>query len=295
LIDVATPNGTTGWVVGTLGTIRKTTNTGISWSTQTHTAGNNDLRSVHFPNDANTGWVCGNSGTILKTTNGGAQWTLFSSGTVQTLRSVFFTNINTGWVVGNGGTILKTQNGGSTWSPLTSGITDNLYSVSFANIMTGWACGDNGKILFTGNGGTNWVQQNSGTTGGLTSVQFIYPDTSKGWICGNNGRILKTGNGGVTSLYQAGFKIPEGFSISQNFPNPFNPSTLIKFEIPSESNVRIEIFDIAGKKVDELVNSRLKAGIYNSVWDAGGFSSGTYFYTVIAGNFTATKKMILIK
>jgi FtsP/CotA-like multicopper oxidase with cupredoxin domain len=98
-------------------------------------------------------------------------------------------------------------------------------------------------------------------------------------------------------IEQIGTSVPEKFALHQNYPNPFNPSTKIKFDIPaSESiskNVNIKIFDISGREVKVLYNGELKSGSYETEFDASGLSSGVYFCSMIAGNFTETIKLIL--
>ncbi len=88
---------------------------------------------------------------------------------------------------------------------------------------------------------------------------------------------------------------PETYSLYQNYPNPFNPSTSISFSIPEETFVRLEIFNSIGEKVSTLVSENLIAGNYKYEWNANQFSTGIYFYKITAGNFTETKKMILLK
>ena len=90
-------------------------------------------------------------------------------------------------------------------------------------------------------------------------------------------------------------EIPKEFNLFHNFPNPFNPSTQIKFDIPKTSYVILKIFDITGKESANLVNEELKAGKYSVDWNASDLPSGVYFYKIKSGNFTATKKMILLK
>ncbi len=89
--------------------------------------------------------------------------------------------------------------------------------------------------------------------------------------------------------------LPVQYSLSQNFPNPFNPTTTIKFDIAKNTFVNIKIFDILGREIYSLVNEELNAGSYTVDWDATGFSGGIYFYRISAGNYTETKKMILAK
>lgn len=88
---------------------------------------------------------------------------------------------------------------------------------------------------------------------------------------------------------------PATFELFNNYPNPFNPATNIKFGIPSSSFVTIEIFNILGQKVHTLTNKSYEAGFYTIPFQADNLSSGIYIYTLSAGNFTTTKKMALIK
>ena len=85
------------------------------------------------------------------------------------------------------------------------------------------------------------------------------------------------------------------FSLSQNYPNPFNPSTALKYEIPKESYITLKVYDILGREVVTLVNQQQKTGYYEVDWNAVNNSSGIYFYKIQAGEFVATKKMILMK
>ncbi len=89
--------------------------------------------------------------------------------------------------------------------------------------------------------------------------------------------------------------LPEKFALEQNYPNPFNPSTKIKFEIPSQSNIKLKVFNILGAEVAELVNETKTPGQYEVEFNAQNLSSGVYFYTLQTENFIQTKKMILLK
>jgi hypothetical protein len=92
-------------------------------------------------------------------------------------------------------------------------------------------------------------------------------------------------------------EVPSEFSLGQNYPNPFNPGTLISYQLPVNSLVRLELFSITGEKVATLVNEELESGYhnYNLSASALGLSSGVYFYRMIAGEFVSTKKLMLIK
>jgi hypothetical protein len=88
---------------------------------------------------------------------------------------------------------------------------------------------------------------------------------------------------------------PSNYELSQNFPNPFNPNTTIKFTIKNEGFVRLKVYDISGREVSSLVKSNLKPGVYYVSFGGGNMSSGVYFYKLITEGFTETKKMLLIK
>jgi hypothetical protein len=88
---------------------------------------------------------------------------------------------------------------------------------------------------------------------------------------------------------------PSSFALEQNFPNPFNPSTTIKFTVPQYSKVTLKIFDILGREVSTLINENKSAGDYVVNFDASALASGMYIYKLTAGDFTAAKKMMLLK
>ena len=89
--------------------------------------------------------------------------------------------------------------------------------------------------------------------------------------------------------------IPTEFALYQNYPNPFNPSTVIEYEVPENSFVSLKVFDLLGKELVTLVNEEKSAGSYDVKFNARQFASGFYIYTINAGDFTSTKKMLLMK
>jgi len=100
---------------------------------------------------------------------------------------------------------------------------------------------------------------------------------------------------GVPNNVSQSENIPTTFELKQNYPNPFNQTTVISYQIPIQSRVSLKIFDVLGNEIVELVNKDQSVGNYAVNFDASKISSGIYFYKLQAGNFTSTKKMILMK
>ena len=89
--------------------------------------------------------------------------------------------------------------------------------------------------------------------------------------------------------------LPSDLYLSQNYPNPFNATTMISYQLPMNSDVGLEVFDIQGEKVETLVNEKQNAGSYQVLWNASQYSTGVYFYRIDAGGFQQVRKMLLIK
>ena len=103
----------------------------------------------------------------------------------------------------------------------------------------------------------------------------------------------------LTGLIHNSNELPTNFSVSQNYPNPFNPTTVIRYSIPEgtgrEMSVQLKVYDANGKEIETLVNQRQNAGSYSVSFNASNYPSGVYFYKLKAGEFSETKKMVIIK
>lgn len=203
----------TGWIVGSDGFIKKTSNAGLDWVEQSVET-NLTLKTVQFINP-NTGWICGESGLITKTTNSGNHWISLASGTSENLTDLHFYDANTGYVVGFAGTILKTTNGGSSWISQFSGVNVDLSSVDFVDANVGYAVGggylqsNTSTIIKTTDGGLTWFELplpfHHTSWSSLNTVEFI--DANTGWIGVGyedllKGSIYKTTDGGNTWFQQ---------------------------------------------------------------------------------------------
>jgi hypothetical protein len=169
-----------------------------------------------------------------------------------------------------------------------------LFSIFFIDSNTGWTVGGAGTILKTTNNGVTWIIQKSGVQSELYSVFFL--DSNIGWIAGFNGVIFKTTNGGVTFIEDEYHSSqPNSFYLSQNFPNPFNPSTSLQYAIGRRQFITLKDFDLLGREVATLINEEKPAGEYEVEFDGSALTSGIYFYQLKAGQYSETKKMILLK
>jgi hypothetical protein len=171
--------------------------------------------------------------------------------------------------------------------------------------------GKNGEPIFepqtqhTASG--TWSTLGTGSSNGVSGIGLVQVSalavvgnevvvggtfTSAGGVSANG---VARWNSGTSRVEQLSPTAPKTFLLEQNYPNPFNPSTTIRYQLPVASEVKLEVYDVLGKKIATLVNERQSAGSYQVVWNASGLSSGTYFYRLQAGTFTQTKKMILVK
>jgi len=145
-----------------------------------------------------------------------------------------------------------------------------------------------------------WKQTYNGTANAWDNSRDIVVDNNSSIFI--TGTSRGTGEDFLTIKYSqpigidpVSSEIPHKFTLHQNYPNPFNPSTKIKFELPAAGNVTIRIFDVLGREVSMLVNEFMKQGVYETDFNSADLPSGVYFYKLIAGNFTATKKLIILK
>ncbi|NOS84824.1 MAG: T9SS type A sorting domain-containing protein [Ignavibacteria bacterium] len=178
--------------------------------------------------------------------------------------------------------------------------TGNIYVTG--TTISGGSDVDYGTIKYSPSGDVLWsVLYESSLSGNDNAVMVK---------CDINGNVFVTGHatGSITGLDYLTVKysqpigitpisteVPEGFSLGQNFPNPFNPVTNIKIQMPNSGFVKLAVFDITGKEVAVLVNENLSAGAYNVDFNASHLASGTYFYRLETNGFIDVKKMIIVK
>lgn len=309
-----------GWLADELIAIKtnvlKTTNGGLTWVNTINDNVIRELRSITYVNE-NLAFATGfeytdttKKGIVIKTTNGGMNWSTIMHDSNRYAK-VFFINNTTGYIAGNNSTsgmILKTTNEGNSWS--TIGERDSLimlgidfYQESGVGIAYGvkFLTGNNYKpfAMRTTNFGQTWALQviEDGASlmnlgGSCLTDKYTYYMTGGTY---QEGRIYHTSNGGSTSVYNNPGITASEFSLSQNFPNPFNPVTAIKYNVPVKAYVMMKVYNSVGKEIVELVNEIKANGVYEVKFDASNLPSGVYYYKLTSGNFSETKKMILIK
>ena len=218
-------------------------------------------------------------------------------------QAIAFTDKNNGLSGSSGGNIIKTTDGGATWTAVTPpagfnlfaalnmfGLKDgsNVIRMSIIDSVNSYHC------FKTNDLGTTWSEEvlpTEGLISGIQHMQFI--NGSLGYAGGTAGTFLRFG---IPVSVRPEKIMPENYSISQNFPNPFNPSTIIKYQLPQNSFINLKVYNSLGQEVATLVNGIVNAGTYNVQFNASGLSSGVYYYVIKAGDsFVQAKKMILIK
>jgi len=276
-----------------------------------------------------------NNGVYLSTDNGTSWNFVNSGLTTVATRSIFAagTNLFVG-THGGGGIFLSTNNGGS-WTAVNTGLTQKyIYTLEKvgSNVFAGsWSAG----VFRTTNNGANWTSTSNGLPSDQISAfavsgsnLFAATYGSGVYLSTNNGDSWTEVNNGLTALslnalavcgpylYAGGSEsgvwrrplsemitdvdgnhndLPVTFDLLQNFPNPFNPSTRISFQLPKEEFVTLKIYDMLGSEISTLVNEEKPAGKYEVDFNASQLTSGVYIYKIQAGEFTGANKMILMK
>lgn len=150
--------------------------------------------------------------------------------------------------------------------------------------------------------GTNeWIKISFVAGKGNTEnpVQYSYED--KKLNCGKyNYRLKQIDYNGNFEYFDLNGEVeiaaPKKFEMSQNYPNPFNPTTKIDFELPTDSKVNLKVYNILGKEISIIFNDEFKkAGYYTVYFDGSNLATGLYFYRITANDYTAIKKMVILK
>jgi hypothetical protein len=283
-------------------------------------------------------YASGVAGGVYMSMDNGATWTAVNNGLPTLADTNTYVNclavVGTNLFAGTGHGVYLSTNNGTNWSKINTGLTDiNVTSLAVKNSEI-FAGTYGGGVFRSNNNGSSWTNANllnyvtslfvvdnylfAGTSGegvyilkdidntwrnvGLQNVRITGFTGSDGklFAATQNHSVWTNGMDIVTGIEELAAGIPEAFLLNQNFPNPFNPSTTITFELPEAGEVTIKVYNILGQELITLFSGIVQSGKYSVDWnglnDAGSpLSSGTYLYKLTAGEFTQTRKMILLK
>ena len=233
-------------------------------------------------------------GNLRRTTDGGLTWS--EEINTNSIHSMFFINSQVGWYT-DWYSIYKTTDGGFNWDTVNSYTSYGINQMIFVDENEGYMIGSSiwentgMVVLKTDDGGKTLAPIKEFTA--LNEIEL----TQKNIIgVGSYGQILKL-NRTITDIKNEPKNVISDFSLLQNFPNPFNPSTKIRYSIKNKQFVLIQVYDLLGKEVATLVNEEKAPGNYEINFNANiyNLSSGVYFYRIRAGSFNQVRKMLLIK
>jgi len=301
-------NPMTGWIFsrytsGNDSTIFKTTDGGQTWFKQKLSVSSSSENSIYAACmlDENNGWVINTKPRPWKTTNGGLTWDstkLNDNYLAGYLYDIKMLDPNTGYCVGSNNKVYKTTNGGATpWvsTGFSSSTVITLYSCEVFGALACIVMGTYGTAYYTSDGGTTWINKNLG--GSIDDIFGSY------LINGNvyavtllTSGIFKNSNVFTNINPQRQINLPNEFILYQNFPNPFNSSTAITFDLPQSGYTQLLVYDLTGRLIDIPLSTQLCAGNYHLTWNGEKLSSGVYLYQLrINGKIFGSRKMLLLK
>jgi photosystem II stability/assembly factor-like uncharacterized protein len=244
-------------------------------------------------------------GNIFRTTNGGTNWTNITNSLPDRFPSdlavdpyddniVYLTFFGFG-----SGHIFKSTDSGDNWTDISNNLPDiptPAVLVDPNNTNHIYAGTDVGVFIST-NGGGNWQDFNDGLPDVVQAMDLNYTTVN------NVMRVMTHGNGAyerkflsqVVSFSNEQPNTVTTFKLEQNYPNPFNPITNLIIQISESEFVSLKVYDILGNEIETLINKEIPAGTHNVEFDGTGLPSGTYFYRLESGNFSETRKMVLLK
>jgi len=239
--------------------------------------------------------------SIYSSTDGGLTYNEYETpGAGIYIGSLYINSSGIGLAAATG--MSRSTDGGITFQPHSVPGWGNINGIESSGNNFWYTRGE--KIFRSTDDGINWTDEYT-TPATLTLNHMDFPDSlngcQMGWAVGYGGTIHKMTSSGVTSMENQN-EMPAVYELSQNYPNPYNPSTRIEFTIPSVEThrdasllVTLKVYDVLGNEVAILVNEYKSAGKYKVSFDASNLVSGLYFYKLTSNGFSETKKMILLR
>ena len=306
--------------ISNYGTVHCSGDSGLTWS-----------NTYSFQEDGFSYLDCSNSpvcyamklrdSEFYKSTNHEKEWERISPD-INDGGNIYFLNSAIGWFSEDKSvssawidsvSIYMTIDGGNTWNRQfkTAGkyLTNTIFLENFEGWLSGYIftncadslalCSGNEIIYYSPDSGKTWINQfECDSSDGIKDIFFL--DKDHGWAVTDKGKIIKYGTPIDVSVEESNAILQDEYIISRNYPNPFNPSTTIYYSIPKFSDVTINIYDINGSLVKNLLSKKQSAGTYEILWNGKNnenmsAASGVYLYKIRAGNIIKTSKMILLK
>ena len=229
---------------------------------------------------------------LFRSTDDGNSWTQIYPGYYHVLSIAINTDNLIFAAVFYTGVIRSTDNGDS-WNEVNNGLTDDrVYTICINNDGRIFCGTERNGVFSSDNNGDEWTELNSGLFS--MDVRCLALNPSDRLFAGTYGDgVFRSTQ--VTHADEPEEPLPAKFILKQNYPNPFNTKTNIGYVLPEQSDVRLDVYNLKGQKVEKLINSGEDAGYHSVQWDASGYSSGLYFYKLTAGNVSLTKRMVLLK
>ncbi len=276
------------------GGVFRSTNNGASWTNSTSGMTNTRITSLVISGNNLFAGTFGGAGVYLSANNG-TSWVAAGNGLTNTdVQILSITPSLPGYIfAGTANGAFYSTNNGSSWSGINNGLTDTYVHTFAFSGTTIFAGTDMEGVFRSTNLGANWTALNQGLTN--TTVWVLNVSGSNLFAGTNGSGVFKRPLSEMVAVNETSGELPGQFKLSQNYPNPFNPATSIKFDISRSGNVNIIVYDISGRKVEDLVSGSYNPGSYEVRWDASQYSSGIYFYSLVTIEFTETKKMVLVK
>ena len=291
-------NQNLGYVAGSSLAAAKTTDGGTTWTALTMPTtlkSTTSLWAVAFTDSAV--WMSSINGDVLYSKDGGANWNIAKKITSNNLFSIAVVGSDL-FFAGSGGCIIKASTGTNIPVELTSFTAAYVNNKTVLNWKTATETNNLGFDIEKRTSTSNWEKigfiKGAGTS--TERQQYTFSDASaSGNVYYRLKQIDFDGSFKYSGVVEISAGLPDKFELAQNYPNPFNPVTNINFRIAVKGKVSLKIFDLLGKEVAALINEEKEAGSYSVQFDAAKYASGIYYYTLKAGEFTSSKKMMLVK
>lgn len=281
---------------GTINSIYKSTTNGDNWVPVLPVSLNMYICALHkYDNKLFAGTSVGNRVPLIESTDNGLNWV--NAGLNGNFGASAFNiysepgRIFVGTAIG----VFLSTNGGANWVNKSSGLGADPYVFAFARVNTTLFAATNNWVYKSTNNGSNWKMDTMTIAQTFQEVNKLLVYGNRLYAGSTTGLYYRIIDEFITGIENPSTETPNEYKLSQNYPNPFNPVTKIEYQIPSQSNVLLKVYDFTGKEVQTLVNEIKSSGNYSVYFNASSLSSGVYFYKLETTNFSSVKKMTVIK